>query len=136
MKKIYLIAAFAFLVSCGKEKREEIQKNLIMEAMTNGFWKVTSFIKGGTDITTDFSAYKFQFKDNLTVDAINGGSVEKTGTWNADANTYTITSNFSGAVNPLAYLNGTWTITSTTWTQVYANQTVSGELRTLRMDKL
>jgi len=136
MKNIYLIVLIAVLGSCGKEKRQEIQENLVIQAMTTGLWKVTHYYKGSTDITTDFSTYKFQFKTDLTVDAINGSSIEKTGSWNADANSQTITSNFAGAVNPLLYLNGTWTITSTTWTSVIATQMVGGELRSLQLDKL
>ena len=107
-----------------------------MEALTNGLWKMTSFNKGGTDITSDFTPYSFKFNTNFTVDAINNGMVEKTGTWNADSDALTMTSNFPNAVNPLILLNGTWTITSATWTSVIANQTVNGELRVLRLDKL
>lgn len=124
------------IASCTPERIEEKQQNLVLQAMVNGQWKVSSFNKGGTDLTNDFSPYKFQFKENLTVDAINNGSVEKTGSWNADANAQTITSNFTGATNPVILLNGTWNITSTTWTSVNASQTVNGELRTLRLDKL
>lgn len=136
MKKLFIITLMGLLVSCTPERIEEKQENLIIQAMVNGQWKVTGFNKGGTDITNDFAAYKFQFKENLTVDAINNGSVEKTGSWNADPNSQTIIANFNNAANPLILLNGTWTITSTTWTSVNANQTVTGELRTLRLDKL
>ena len=103
--------------------------------MENGQWKVTNFNKGSNDITANFASYNFQFKSNYTVDAINSGSVEKTGTWNADATAQSITSNFINAADPLALLNGTWLITNTTWTSVEAKQTASGELRILRLDK-
>lgn len=136
MKKIFPIALLAILASCTPERIKEKQENLILQAMVNGQWKVTNFSKGGTDVTNDFLPYKFQFKADLTVDAINNGSVEKTGFWNADPNAQTITSNFIGAANPLILLNATWTITSTTWTSVNANQTVNGELRIIRLDKL
>jgi hypothetical protein len=136
MKIIYTLVLLICLIGCSKEQKQQQQENLVVQAMVNGQWKVTSFNKGGTDVTSDFSVYKFQFKSDLTVDAINNGAVEKTGAWNADANAQTITSNFSNAVNPLVLLNGTWTITNTTWTSVQANQTVNGELRTLRLDKL
>jgi hypothetical protein len=135
MKKLYSLILLFAVFGCSKEQRQQQQENLIVQAMVNGQWKVTNFIKGGTDVTSSFAVYKFQFKSNLTVDAINNGTVEKSGTWNADANAQTITSEFSNAVDPLVLLNGTWTITSTTWTSVQANQTVSGELRTLRLDK-
>jgi hypothetical protein len=136
MKNIFKLTLLLLLASCSKEKKQEIQENLVIQAMTNGQWKVSSFNKGGTDITTEFNLYKFQFYTNLTVDAIKSGVVEKSGTWNADANAHTITSNFAAVSEPLANLNGTWTITSTTWTSVNATQTVSGEIRNLRLDKL
>jgi hypothetical protein len=132
MKKLCPIFLFLFLLGCNKEKKAE---NLVVQAMVNGQWKVTGFNKGGTDVTADFAAYKFQFKNDLTVDAINNGSIEKTGSWNADAASQSITSNFNNAVDPLALLNGTWTITNNSWTWVEAELTLNGELRTLRLDK-
>jgi len=134
MKKLQAFVLLFILTSCAKEIQKQ-QENLVVQAMTNGQWVVTSYLKGSTDVTADFSVYKFQFKTNFAVDAINNGTVEKTGTWNADANAQTITSVFSGATNPLVLLNGTWNIINTTWTSVQANQTVNGESRTLRLDK-
>ena len=135
MKKRYIIVFIAVIFGCSKEKQEKVQQNLIVQAMVNGRWKMTSFKRDAVDITADFAPYKFQFKENLTVEAINNGTVEKTGTWNADPAALTITSNFSNAVNPLALLNGTWTINNTTWTSVDASLSISGENRILRLDK-
>lgn len=120
--------------ACKKQIQQQ-EANIIVQAMVSGQWKVTGFTKGGTDITSDFSPYKFQFKSDYSVDAINNGIVEKTGTWNADANAQTITSNFINAGNTLLLLNGTWKITNSTWTSVQATETVGGEVRTLRLDK-
>ena len=131
MKKLYLVIFLFILAGCIKKKQEDA----VIDAMTNGQWKVTNFNQGGMDITSDFAAYKFQFKPNLTVDAINNGSIEKTGSWNADASAQTIISNFTNAGNPLVLLNGTWKITNNSWTWVEANQTINGELLTLRLDK-
>jgi len=131
MNKVYLVGFLFVLLGCVKKKEE----NLVVNAMVNGQWKVTSFKKAGTDVTADFSSYLFQFKSNFTVDAINNGAIEKTGSWNADASAQTITSSFSNAANPLILLNGTWQITNNSWTWVEASQTVNGELLTLRLDK-
>ena len=111
-------------------------KNAVLDAMTSGYWKVVSFKTGAVDVSSDFSGYKFQFKENLTVDAINQTTVEKTGSWNADTNAKTITSTFLNASNPLILLNGTWQITRSDWTFVEASQTVNGELRSLRLEKI
>jgi hypothetical protein len=132
MKKLYPLIFLIILIGCKKEKKAE---NIVVQAMVNGQWKVTNFNKAGTDVTTNFASYKFQFKTDFTVDAINNGSVEKTGTWNADAVAQSITSNFSNAVNPVVLLNGTWMITNNSWTWVEAKQTLNGELLILRLDK-
>lgn len=133
MKIQYLLIFLIISFGCNKEKKAE---NLVVQAMVNGQWKVTNFNKGGTDMTSDFASYQFQFKNNFTVDALNSGSVEKTGSWNADATSQSITSNFQNAVNPVALLNGTWIITNNSWTWVEAKQSVNGELMSLRLDKL
>ena len=132
MKILYLLIFSIISFGCVKKKAE----NLVVQAMVNGQWKVTNFNKGGTDMTSDFAPYQFQFKTNFTVDAINNGGIEKTGSWNADATSQSITSNFQNAVNPVALLNGTWIITNNSWTWVEAKQTLNGELMSLRLDKL
>jgi hypothetical protein len=133
MSKVFTLFLLLFFFSCNKE---EIARNAVLDAMTSGYWKVVSFKNGAADVTSDFSSYKFQFKENLTVDAINNTTVEKTGSWNADTNAKTITSSFTNAGNPLILLNGTWQITNSDWTFVEASQTVNGELRTLRLEKI
>lgn len=135
MKKIGLILfAVAVSTSCKKAIEQKAQ-DAILSAMTNGQWVITSFTSNGTDITSDFSGYKFQYYDNYTVDAIKNGTLDQTGTWQGDVNTMTISANFTNAVNPLLLLNGTWHITNNSWTYVIANMTVGTEIRTLRLDK-
>ena len=134
MKRLFVIFFITSLISC-KKAAQNIAEDLIVQSMTNGKWIVTKFILNGTNITTDFSAYKFQYYSNKTVDAIKNGTVEKTGTWNGDATTMTTSANFSGAVNPLALVNGTWNITNNSWTFVEATQTNGTETKTLRLDK-
>lgn len=133
MKRLYPLILLLLAAGCSKEKKQE---DLVIQAMVNGQWKVTSFNDGSSDRTADFTGYSFQFKTNLTVDAINGSSIQATGTWNADAAAQTITSNFASGVSPLVLLNGTWTITNNSWTWVEARQTVNGSIWTLRLDKL
>jgi len=135
MKNFVIITlGFFFLTGCKKivEKQAE---NAIVKAMTDGQWVITSFTTDSTDITGDFTSYKFQYFANYTVDAIKNGTVEKTGTWQGDANTMSISANFPGASNPILLLNGTWHITDNSWTYVKATMTVNSEVRTLRLDK-
>lgn len=138
MKNWLLVVVLSFcFVSC-KKTIEKAAENAVVQIMVTGQWRVTKYTKASTDITSDFSAYTFQFKENRTVDALKSGVVEKTGTWEGDAsNIYapTIYSNFAGASHPLNLLNGTFLITNSGQTFVEAKITVNGEERQLRLDK-
>ncbi|HEV8507120.1 MAG TPA: hypothetical protein VGQ53_17030 [Chitinophagaceae bacterium] len=134
MRPLLIIFSLVLLSGCKKiiEKKAE---NAIMKAMTDGQWVITSFISDGSNVTTDFSAYRFQYFDNYTVDAIKNGTVENTGNWDGDVNTMNIMANFPNATNPLLLLNGTWHVTDNSWTYVEATMTVGSTIRSLRLDK-
>lgn len=143
MKYLFTVVILASLglSSCQKaveNATKQAETNALIQFIAGGQWKVTSFVQAGTDVTTSFSNYKFQFKTDLTVDAIliSNSSVDKTGTWTADVNAQTITSGFPSGNATLSLLNGTWIITKNSLTYVEAKQTVSGQLYTLRLDKL
>jgi len=106
-----------------------------MKAMTDGQWVITSFISDGSNITNDFSPYRFQYFDNYTVDAIKNGIVESTGNWDGDVNAMNIIASFPNATNPLVLLNGTWHVTDNSWTYVEATMTTGTTTRSLRLDK-
>lgn len=136
MKKLitlFLIAS-VLLGSC-KRTIEQVGEDLVIKAMTDGQWKVTRFTQNGTDITSSFSTYKFQYYSNKTVDAINNGVKERTGNWDGNAAAMTTWASFPGATDPIALINGTWNITKNSWTYVEATQTSGTEKKTLRLDK-
>jgi hypothetical protein len=130
-----LFAIFVFTLSCKKAK-ENIYQDLVIKAMTDGQWAITSFTLNGTNITSDFNGYKFQYFSNKTVDAIKNGTVEKTGTWDGNASNMTTSANFPSAVNPLLQINGNWNIVNNSWTYVVASQTVGSDVKNMRLDKL
>jgi hypothetical protein len=134
MRPFLIILSLVCLVGCKKiiEKKAE---NAIMKAMTDGQWVITSFVSDSTNITSDFSAYRFQYFDNYTVDAIKNGTVENTGNWEGDVQAMNISASFPNATNPLILLNGTWHITDNSWTYVEATMTVGSTVRSLRLDK-
>jgi hypothetical protein len=106
---ILLLTPILLSVSCKKfidQKKEQI----VIAAVTNGRWVVTQFTSNGTDITTNFSAYEFQFYDSGTVDAF-WSTNKNTGTWSGDMNALTITANFQQANDTLQQLNEVWKIT-------------------------
>jgi hypothetical protein len=71
------------------------------------------------------------------VDAIQNGSLQKTGTWQGDAINFTITSTFpADAVQPLPLLNGLWKIVDGGNDFVVATKDENGEISRLRLQKV
>jgi len=136
MRKAIAIISFFLLFSGCKKTIEKIKENAVISAMTDGQWVITSFVKNGTTITSDFAGYKFQFFSNKTVQAIKNSVVEKTGNWEGDVNNLTITTDFPSAVLPLTLLNGTWHIDNSSMTFVAASQNSGSDVKTLRLEKL
>jgi hypothetical protein len=135
MKKLIALFVLVILFGSCKKAAEKIGEDLVIQAMTNGQWKITKFIQTGTDITSSFSNYRFQYYSNKTVDAILNGTTERTGSWDGDATAMTTWANFPGAPNPISLINGTWHITDNGWTYVEATQTSGSETKTLRLEK-
>jgi len=135
MKQIVTCLFVGLLLTGCKKTIENIQEDLVIKAMTDGQWGVSSFKLNGNTITADFSAYRFKYYSNKTVDAINNGTVEKTGNWDGNASNNTTWANFNGAVYPLTLINGTWNITRNSWTFVEATQTNGTDTKTMRLDK-
>lgn len=136
MKKILPIFFLLFTMAACKKAIEKYKENAVITAMTNGQWQITKFERNGSDVTNDFNGYKFQYYKNYTVDAIKNGAVEKTGTWDGDPGNMSIMANFPGAAHPLTLINGNWHIDNNSWTYVVASQTLVGETKKLRLEKL
>lgn len=110
-------------------------QDAVVNAMVSGQWAVTSFAQNDTDITSSFAGYKFEFYSNMTVDAIDNGTVIQTGTWNGNATAMTTWANFPNAGIPLVLINGTWNIINSGSTFVIAAQTNGTQTKTMRLDK-
>ena len=136
MKSFALLLILLTLFTSCKKSEETIQEDLVIKAMTDGQWAITNFVLNGTNITTDFSGYKFKYYSNKTVDAIKNGTVEKTGSWDGNANTNTTSANFVAAPYPLNLINGSWHITRNSWIYVESTQTAGSDIKIMRLDKL
>jgi hypothetical protein len=135
MKRLIMACSLLLLLTGCKKAIENAQDDLVIRAMTDGEWVISSFTVNSNPITPDFSTYKFKYYSNRTVDAIKSGTVEKTGTWDGNTTTMIISANFSAATYPLDQINGSWLITRNGWTYVEATQTVGPDVKTLRLDK-
>jgi hypothetical protein len=135
MKKIATVIFFSLLLTGCKKAIEAKQEDLVIKAMTDGQWGVTSFTLNSTNITADFTNYRFKYYSNKTVDAIKSGTVEKTGTWDGNASAMSTSANFTSPVYPLSLINGNWQITRNSWTYVEATQISGTDTKTMRLDK-
>ena len=135
MKSIYLLLVLIVLGGC-KKTIQEVKQNQLIDIVTSGYWKITNYTRGSTDITSDFSSYKFQFKDNNTIDALVNNTVVKTGQWIGDINAQTVTANFDNPGYPLELLIGVWNIMGGDTKTVIAKLTINGEPRSLKLEKL
>ena len=135
MKNVLVICLlFISFTSC-KKAIDKVKENAVIDIMVTGQWYVAKYLKASTDVTADFSGYKFQFYENRTVNAFKNSVVEKTGTWDGNANDLTITSQFTNATYPLNLLNGTFKWTDSGDNFVVANATINGEYRWLRLQR-
>lgn len=139
MKYFSLLFCSLMIVTSCKKTIEKAAEDAVVKIMVTGQWKITKYTQGSADITGEFAAYSFQFKENKTVDAIKSGAIEKTGTWEGNAtdlNAPTIYANFTNATYPLSLLNGTFLVTKTGQTFVEAKKTVAAEEHFIRLDKM
>lgn len=123
------------MLSACKKTIQNQQEDLVIKAMTDGKWAVSIFTLNGNTITSDFTNYRFKYYSNKNVDAINNGTVEKTGTWDGNAANMTTSANFTGAVYPLNLINGNWQIIRNGWTYVEASQTIGPDTKTMKLVK-
>ena len=135
MKKLYTLCLLVIIFGSCEKTAEKIGEDLVIKAMTDGQWTITKFTQNGTNITSSFSGYKFQYYSNKTVDAILNGVTERTGVWDGNATAMTTYASFPGASKPISLIDGTWNITKNSWTYVEATQTNGAETKTLRLDK-
>lgn len=113
-----------------------MQENKIIDIMVTGQWKVTRFTYNGNSRLPEFSPYTFQYRRNMTVDAIRAGAVEHTGDWDGDVSNRTVWADFGIIDEPLSLLNGTWQITNNTSTYVILTQDIASVAKQMRLDKI
>jgi hypothetical protein len=122
------------LVSC-KKAIEKKQRDILIDAITNGEWQVQQYLEGTVDWTSLFYGYKFQFEENGTIHCRYGGMMVD-GTWAGDINNYSITSNFPTATDPLKKLNGVWKLTDSYWDYVEAEMNTPSGKNILHLKKI
>jgi hypothetical protein len=126
MKKLFspptMLVVLIIAISVAHCSKKEVQKNIIIQAVTNGRWVVQQFTENTLDVSSEFKTYEFQFYENGTVQGISGAVITN-GSWTANPEDRTITSVFPTGNDTLKRLNDTWRIFNNSFTLVEANPT-------------
>ena len=108
---IFILVNALLNVGC-KKAIEAAKEEVVVGAITDGIWTVTSFKQAGIDITSSFSGWEFQYLTNGTSLANKTGASSVNGTWAGNSSNFTFTANFNTTPpTPLEKLAGTWTVT-------------------------
>ena len=133
--RIYLpVICLLFAFSC-KKFVEDQKKQAVISFITNGQWKVESYLIDTISITPEFEGYKFKFNEDGTVIGNNGTS-SASGTWVGEVSDYSITSDFPAAGDPLQKLNGHWIIKDSGLTFVKADLNTATSTMHLHLTKI
>lgn len=131
--RLLFVLTITCLFSC-KKAVENKQRELLIDAITNGQWVVQQYIEGTVDITLEFYGHSFQFQENGSVHGMYGSSSVH-GTWYGDINNYSIISEFPSATDPIKKLNGTWKLTDSYWDFVEAEMNTATGKNILHLRK-
>ena len=92
MRKFFLIGIVAINIalnfSC-KKAVEAAKEEVVVAAITDGVWTVTSFKQSSVDITSSFSGWEFQYLTNGTSLANKTGASTVNGTWAGNSINFT-----------------------------------------------
>jgi hypothetical protein len=128
------VVMLSFIFTSCEKAEQFLQKAVIKQIITNDRWIVETFTVSGTDVTSEYAPYEFEFNTNGTVTALK--ATESTvGDWKEDINTMSIETHFNGAVEPLQRFNTTWFIGKTAPTFVEARAITATAVYTLKLVK-
>jgi hypothetical protein len=136
IKRLPLIIAgccMLFATSC-KKAIENKQRDMLMDAITNGVWIVEQYFEGANNISSEFLYYEFQFYENGTLTSIKSNTTTN-GTWAGDVSNFSITSQFPTATDALKKLNGVWKIKDSYWDYVKAEMQTPEGINVLHLRK-
>jgi len=131
MKKLMLTLGILILSAClnGCSKNDNPGPNdpdYLINIVTQGTWRITYFVYGGTEKTADFTGYEFTFTD-VAVLLAQKGTTKVNGIWNvlSENGGLRMIVSFS---SPVAFfeLANEWHVIEATATKVKLNVVVTG----------
>ena len=128
------VIMLSFIFSSCEKAEQFIQKAVLTEIITNDRWLVEAFAVSGTDVTTEYAPYQFEFNTNGTLNAIKATETI-VGEWKEDLNALSIHTNFKNPTPTLERFNNVWYINKTSATYVEAKAITATGVFTLKLVK-
>jgi hypothetical protein len=128
------VVTLSFIFSSCEKAEQFIQKAVLTEIITNDRWLVEAFAVSGTDVTTEYAPYQFEFNTNGTLTAIKATETI-VGEWKEDLNALSIHTNFKNPTPTLERFNNVWYINKTSATYVEAKAITATGVFTLKLVK-
>jgi hypothetical protein len=111
-KFAFILGASTILASCsGAFVEDSGGLDTVSSTITQGTWKVNTYIDNNIDLTSDFATYTFEFNRDGNVTATSNG-VTTTGTWLENPYSNQVMLNFTNANATLSRINDQWNISS------------------------
>lgn len=116
-----------------EEEDDSIELDLA-DILTEGDWLISSYIVDGSDYTSYYTEYVYNFNEDGSLDATNLSLVK--GSWNLESNNTVLNIHFS-LLNVLDLMSYQWQIVAATETHIELQyiSPVDGELTTLTLTK-
>lgn len=132
---VYLVLACVFMLNTASmcsttdDNSTSSDPTPVINTMTQGTWRVTTFSEDDTDHTNDFSNYDFTFASSGVLTATNG-SVQNTGVWSVTAEDSSSSLDFNiGFSSPATFAEITedWQILERTSSKLRLQHTSGGD---------
>jgi hypothetical protein len=128
------VLTLSFIFSSCEKAEQFLQKAVLKEIITTDRWVVETFTASGTDVTTDYASYEFEFNTNGTVSAIKATETI-VGEWKEDLNALSIHTNFKNPTPSLERFNNVWYINKSSATYVEAKAITATAVFNLKLVK-
>ena len=128
------LRSLRFRSDCDDDDEEDDDKLDLNEVLTDGDWLISSYIVDGSDYTSYYTEYVYNFNEDGSLDATNLSLAK--GSWNLESNNTVLNIHFS-LLNVLDLMSYQWQIVAATETHIELQyiSPVNGELTTLTLTK-
>ena len=131
---IVAVLLLSFIFSSCEKAEQFIQKAVLTQIITNDRWVVETFAVSGTDVSSEYMPYEFEFNKNGTVTAYKATEII-VGDWKEDLNAMSIHTHFNDPATTLQRFNNVWYIGKSAATFVEARAVTATGVLNLKLIK-